>query len=57
MIYFKKITSFYTHNEHWHSRFGELSGAYEECKADAVALYLSTFDDVIEVLLPSFSIE
>ena len=41
------VTTYYELNEHWHAKFGELSGAYEECKADAVALYLSTFDDIV----------
>ena len=51
------ITSFYNFNETWHSRFGELSGGYEECKADAVALFLSTFDEVVEVLVPHLNKE
>lgn len=25
----------------------------EECKADATALYLSTYDDVVQLLLPN----
>lgn len=53
----EKVTTYYNHGEHWHSRFGELSGAYEECKADSVGLYLSTYDDVVDILLPNYSIE
>jgi dipeptidyl-peptidase-3 len=41
------VTTYYLPNEHWHAKFGELSGAYEECRADSVALYLSTYDDVV----------
>ncbi|CAD8051708.1 unnamed protein product [Paramecium sonneborni] len=48
----EKVTTFYKPNEHWHAKFGELSGAYEECRADSVALYLSTYDDVVQILVP-----
>jgi len=34
------------------SRFGEITRAYEECRADGVALYLSTYKDVFDVLFP-----
>ena len=43
----EKVTTFYKPNEHWHAKFGELSGAYEECRADSVALYLSTYDNIV----------
>lgn len=43
----KTVETFYNHGEQWHSKFGEFSGAMEECKADATALYLSTYDDVV----------
>lgn len=49
------VTSYYKHGENWHSRFGELSSGYEECKADSVALYLSTEEDIVKILLPKFS--
>ena len=40
------IDTFYDVGETWRSKFGEISGGYEECKADAIALYLSCFDEV-----------
>ncbi len=51
------ITTFYDHGETWHSKFGDLSGAYEECKADAVAIYLSTFEEIMDLLLPNYTKE
>ncbi|KAM3144829.1 hypothetical protein pb186bvf_003138 [Paramecium bursaria] len=51
------VTTHYNSQEHWHAKFGPLSGAYEECRADSVALYLSTYDDVVEILLPKQSKE
>ncbi|CAK87860.1 unnamed protein product (macronuclear) [Paramecium tetraurelia] len=53
----QKVDSYYNHGEQWHSKFGEFSGAMEECKADATALYLSTYDDVVKLLLPNQSEE
>lgn len=53
----QKISTYYEDGEDWHSKFGDLSGAYEECRADAVALYLSTFDEILDVLLPAHSSE
>jgi dipeptidyl-peptidase III len=49
------FTTYYKPNETWHSVFGEIASTYEECKADSVALYLSLFENVQEVLLPKFS--
>lgn len=47
------VTTFYEANETWHSKFGDISSAYEECKADSVALYLSCFPEFLEILMPS----
>ena len=47
-----QITSFYEHNETWGSKFGKVSSGFEECKADCVALYLSCFNDVMNILVP-----
>jgi len=33
--------------------FGDMSSGYEECKADSVALFLSCYPEVMDVLLPS----
>lgn len=51
------IHTFYGHNETWHSVFGEIASTYEECRADSVALYLSLFEDVQEILMPDLSVE
>lgn len=52
-----KITTFYDIGETWHSKFGDLSGAYEECKADAVAIFLATFEEILDILLPNYTKE
>jgi len=52
-----KITTFYDLKETWHSKFGDLSGAYEECKADAVAIFLATFEHILDILLPNHTKE
>lgn len=52
-----KVDTYYGPEETWHSKFGEISSGYEECRADSVALYLSCFDDVLEVLIPGMSAE
>jgi dipeptidyl-peptidase-3 len=44
-------------NETYSGLFGEVSSGYEECKADSVALFLSVFPDVMEVLLPELTVE
>lgn len=48
----EKVASFYKKGETWHSVFGSLSNAYEECRADAVALYLTCFDSVLDTFYP-----
>ena len=49
----KYVSNHYRKGETWHSKFGRVSNAYEECRADAVALYLSCFDEVLQVFLPN----
>jgi len=46
-----KLT-FYEANETWGSKFGKMSSAMEECRADCVALYLSCFKEAMEILVP-----
>jgi len=46
------ITTWYEPTETWGSKFGKVSSGYEECRADGVALYLSTFEECLEILLP-----
>lgn len=51
------ITSFYGPNETYNGKFGDISSAYEECRADSVAIYLSCFPEVLNVLMPEFNAE
>ncbi|EGR29751.1 hypothetical protein IMG5_149350 [Ichthyophthirius multifiliis] len=53
----ENINTLYDVNETWHSKFGEISSGYEECKADSVALYLSCFQECLDILIPEFSKE
>jgi len=46
------VDSFYVDNELWNMRFGDITNAYEECRADCVALYLSCFDEPMKILFP-----
>jgi dipeptidyl-peptidase III len=46
----KKIESWYMSNETWHGKFKKLHSAYEECRADTVAMYLSHFKEPYEIL-------
>jgi len=40
----------YSATDTWNSKFSNLSNPYEECRADAVALFFSTFEDAYKVL-------
>lgn len=46
----KGINKFYKTGDTWGSVFKGLSNPYEECRADSVALYFSTFKQAYEVL-------
>lgn len=46
----KKIETYYMSNETWMSKFKKLHSAYEECRADTVAMYLSHFKEPYEIL-------
>jgi dipeptidyl-peptidase-3 len=48
----KGIKKFYKQGDTWGSVFKNLSNPYEECRADSVALYFSTFKESFEVLQP-----
>jgi len=43
------VTSWYKPGETWGSVFGFLASAYEECRAEAVALYLGTEPDMLSL--------
>lgn len=42
------VDSWYEGDESWSSKFVELSGPYEECRAETVALYLACFPEPYE---------
>jgi dipeptidyl-peptidase-3 len=44
----QQIDCCYKGDETWSSKFGKLSNAYEECRAETMALYLSTFPESFE---------
>jgi len=46
------ITGYYKEKESFELRFGRLHSAYEECRADSVAHYLSCYDHGMKVLFP-----
>jgi len=45
----KPITTYYKKGETWGSKFGSLAGAYEECRAEVIALYLITNEELLEI--------
>lgn len=51
------VTTYYNPNETYNGKFGEISSAFEECRADSVAIYLSCFPEVVNVLMPEFNSE
>lgn len=48
------VTSYYNETDTWLSVFQNLSQPFEECRADSVALYFSTFEKSFEVLQPEY---
>lgn len=46
----EKVTTWYMSNETWMSKFKKLHSAYEECRADTVAMYLSHFKEPYNIL-------
>jgi dipeptidyl-peptidase-3 len=45
----KPITTYYKKGETWGSLFGSLAGAYEECRAEVIALYLITNKELLGI--------
>uniref|UniRef100_A0A915AIE3 Dipeptidyl peptidase 3 n=1 Tax=Parascaris univalens TaxID=6257 RepID=A0A915AIE3_PARUN len=49
MLTGKPVSSWYEPGETWSSKFGALSSAYEECRAEAVGYFLCTYPDVLKI--------
>lgn len=45
----KPVSTYYKKGETWGSKFGQLAGAFEECRAEVIALYLITNRDLLEI--------
>ncbi|CAJ0916533.1 unnamed protein product, partial [Mesorhabditis belari] len=45
----EKITTWYEQGETWGSKFGALSGPYEECRAEAVGYVLCCDEDILKI--------
>ncbi|SCU87324.1 LADA_0E03334g1_1 [Lachancea dasiensis] len=45
----KPVTTYYSKGETWGSKFGQLAGAFEECRAEVVAMYLITNRDLLKI--------
>uniref|UniRef100_A0A0N5AXJ5 Dipeptidyl peptidase 3 n=1 Tax=Syphacia muris TaxID=451379 RepID=A0A0N5AXJ5_9BILA len=49
MITGKPVSSWYEPGETWSTKFGALSSAYEECRAEAVGYFLCTYPDIMKI--------
>ena len=47
----EKVKTFYKPGESYNKKFGALNSAYEECRADTVAVYLSADVDILDILV------
>ncbi|CDO92836.1 unnamed protein product [Kluyveromyces dobzhanskii CBS 2104] len=45
----KPVTTYYKKGETWGSKFGAVAGAYEECRAEAIAMYLITNRKLLDI--------
>lgn len=45
----KPVTTYYKKGETWGSVFGAMAGSYEECRAEAVAMYLATDASLLKI--------
>lgn len=45
----KPVTTYYKKGETWGSLFGAIAGSYEECRAEAVAMYLATDFSLLKI--------
>lgn len=43
------VTTYYSKGETWGSKFGSLAGAFEECRAEVIAMYLITNRDLLQI--------
>lgn len=47
------VAGYYKSGQTWGSKFGQVSNAYEECRADAIALYLMCNEQIMNVFYPN----
>ena len=45
----RPVATYYKFGETWGSKFGALAGAYEECRAESIAMYLITNRKLLEI--------
>ncbi|CAN6667978.1 hypothetical protein TRVA0_040S00254 [Trichomonascus vanleenenianus] len=45
----KPVTTYYKKGQTWGSLFGAIAGSYEECRAESVAMYLSTDASILKI--------
>jgi dipeptidyl-peptidase-3 len=43
------VTTYYKFGETFNAKFGEMSNSYEECRAEAVGIYLTTFEEFLQI--------